>query len=136
MTPILRSILSAVLAVLFGIFGLVLVFSDLGPGEVWWERVLIAMLFFFFCGLAVGWFNPRFWIIAALSAWGGFLMGGSLVFFALSKYGKAAFDAQEPPYISVGLIMLFFPVIFSLIGGHVGKLIGPHMAKAKRPASN
>lgn len=128
--------LSVIFALLSGVFGLSMVFSDLGPGEAWWGRVLVATIFFFFCGLAVGWFNPRFWIIAALSAWGGIFMGGLLVFFALSKYGKAAFDAQEPPYISVGLIMLFLPVTFSVVGGYIGKLIGQRLAKAKSPASN
>ncbi len=39
---------SVILAVLFGVFGLVLVFSDLGPGEAWWGRVVVATLFFFF----------------------------------------------------------------------------------------
>lgn len=131
-----KSVLSVIFAMLIGVFGLSLVFSDLGPGEAWWGRVLVATLFFFFCGLGIGWFNPRFWMIAGLSAWGGILMGGLLVFFALSKYGTAAFDAHEPPYISVGLIMLFLPVTFSLVGGYVGKMIGQRMAKTKNLASN
>lgn len=127
---------SVIFALLFGVFGLSMVFSDLGPGEAWWERVLVATFFFFFCGLAVGWFNPRFWIIAGLSAWGGILMGGLLILASFSKYGTAAFGVQEPPYISAGLMVLFLPLTFSLVGGYVGKLIGQRMAKAKSPASN
>ena len=102
-----KNAFSVIFAMLFGVFGLSLVFSDLGSGEAWWARVLVATFFFFFCGLAVGWFNPRFWIIAGLSAWGGILMGGLFVLASLSKYGTAAFDAQEPPYISASLIVLF-----------------------------
>jgi len=58
-----------------------------------------------------------------LSAWGGILMGGFIVLMAISRYGSAAFSTQEPPYISVGLIMLFIPLGLTLIGGYIGKLL-------------
>ncbi len=114
---------SVALALLLGVFGLALVFSDLGSSEAWQERVFVATLFFFLCGLGIGFFNPELWIIAGLSAWGGILMGGFIVLMAIARYGSAAFDAQEPPYISAGLIMLFIPLGLTLIGGYIGRLL-------------
>ncbi len=114
---------SVALALLLGVFGLALVFSDLGSSEAWQERVFVATLFFFLCGLGIGFFNPELWIIAGLSAWGGIIMGGFIVLMAISRYGNAAFSAQEPPYISVGLIMLFIPLGLTLIGGYIGRLL-------------
>ena len=113
----------AILALTLGFFGLALVFSDSGASEEWLVRVLVAALFFFLSGLGIGFINPELWIIAGLSAWGGILMGGFIVLMALGRYGSAAFDAQEPPYISAGLTMLFVPLGLTLIGGYIGKLL-------------
>ncbi len=118
-----KNLAFAILALLFGVFGLALVFSDLGASEACLGRVSVAALFFFLCGLGIGFLNPELWIIAGLSAWGGILMGGFIVLMAISKYGSAAFDAQEPPYISAGLAMLFIPPGLTLIGGYIGKLL-------------
>jgi hypothetical protein len=113
----------AILALMLGFFGLALVFSDLGANERWLARVVVATLFFFLCGLGIGFLNPELWITAGLSAWGGILMGGFIVLMAIGRYGSAAFDAQEPPYISAGLTMLFIPLGLTLIGGYIGKLL-------------
>jgi len=113
----------AILSLLLGFFGLALVFSDLGPDEEWLGRAFVAVIFFFLCGLIIGFFDPERWIIAGLSAWGGILMGGFIVLVSIGRYGSAAFDAQEPPYILAGLTMLFIPLGLSLIGGYIGKLL-------------
>lgn len=113
----------AVLALLLGFFGLAFVFSDLSSGEAWLERVIVAALFFFLSGLGIGFFHPKWWIIAGLTAWGGIFLGGFIVLMAIGRYGSTAFDAQEPPYISAGLIILFVSLGLALIGGYIGKLL-------------
>jgi hypothetical protein len=118
-----KNLAVAILALALGFVGLAFVFSDLGASEAWLARVFVAALFFFLCGLGIGFINPELWIIAGLSAWGGILMGGFIVLMAIGRYGSAAFDAQEPPYISAGLTMLFIPLGLTLIGGYIGKLL-------------
>lgn len=113
----------SILALILGFLGLALVFSDLETSDGWLARVIVAALFFFLCGLGIGFINPELWIIAGLSAWGGILMGGFIVLVSIGRYGSAAFDAQEPPYISAGLIMLFIPLGLTLFGGYIGKLL-------------
>ena len=112
---------SVVLAFILGIFGLALLFSDLSQGESGSNRVILAILFFFLCGLGIGFFNPKMWIISGLTAWGGILLGGFITLVALAKYGSNAFGAREPPFISAGLIMIFLPAALALTGGYIGK---------------
>ncbi len=116
----LRTLIFVILALVLGVVGLSMVFSNLGPGESETSRVFVAVLFFFLCGLGIGYFNPRAWIISGLSAWGGLLFGLFLTVSAVSKYGSYAFAAQQPPYISVGLLTLLLPVSLALLGGYVG----------------
>lgn len=123
MTTLTNSLVFSILAFLLGVFGLVLVFSDLGSRESWTLRILVAALFFTLCGLGIGFCNPGGWIISGLTGWGGIFMGSLIVFAALRKYGRFAFNAQEPPYISAGLVMLFMPVGLALAGGYIGKLL-------------
>lgn len=120
----LKNLVFVIIALLLGFIGLNFVFSDLSSSESWISRVLIASLFFFLSGLGIGFFNSKAWLISGLTAWGGILMGIFIVFGAIRKYGSDAFGAQEPPYISAGLIMLLLPLGLALAGGYVGKSLG------------
>lgn len=116
----LKTLVFVILALVLGVVGLSMVFSNLGPGESETSRVFIAAIFFFLCGLGIGYFNSRAWIVSGLSAWGGILFGLLLIVSAMSKYGSKAFAAQQPPYISAGLLILLLPVSLALLGGYVG----------------
>src|SRR5437773_3977531 len=120
----LRNLIFALIAFLLGIPGLRLVFSDLGSDELWTSRVLIAVVFFFLSGAGIGYFDPKFWLISSLTAWGGILLGAFIVLSALRKHGSSAFDASEPPYISAGLILMIIPLMAALIGGYIGRVLG------------
>lgn len=85
------------LALLLGFGGLVLVFSDLGPGEGVFLRVTIAAAFFFLSGGAIGYAHFKGWLIAMLVAWGAVLMGGFIILMSIARYGREAFTAIEPP---------------------------------------
>lgn len=119
-----KNIIFVIVALLLGFIGFSFIFSDSDSGESWTSRILIITLFFFLSGLIIGFFNPKGWIISGLTALGGVIFGGILTVAALGKYGINAFGAQEPPYISAGLFMLFVPLVLSVIGGYVGKLLG------------
>lgn len=117
----LRTLAFAILALVLGIIGLTMVFSDVGAGESATIRIVVATLFFFFSGLAIGYFNPRGWIVSGLSAWGGVTFGTFLVYAAINRYGSNAFAAREPPYILAGLGILLLPLSLALLGGYVGR---------------
>ena len=132
----LKSVAFSFLALILGLVGLSFVISDPGPGESMAIRILTAALFFFLSGAAIAFFNPTLWVISGLTAWGGVLMGGLITLSAVRRYGGDAFNAQEPPYISSGLIMLLLPITFSLIGGYVGKLFSQRRIKTHKPSRN
>lgn len=110
-----------VLAVLLGSVELVFVFSDPGPGMGWPLQVMIAAGLFFFSGAAIGYIHPEGWPIALLSAWGAVLLGGFIILMAMARYGREAFTAVEPPYISSGLMILFGSLGLTLFGSWLGK---------------
>jgi peptidoglycan/LPS O-acetylase OafA/YrhL len=124
----LKNLAFAILALVLGIIGLSMVFSNLGPSESETGRVITAAIFFFLCGLGIGYFNPRAWIISGLSAWGSISFGLLMVLSAIGKYGNNAFAAQKPPYISVGLVILLLPVSLSLLGGYIGQRLKNNQA--------
>lgn len=111
------------LAFLLGFGGLVFVFSDLGPGEGWPFRVAITAAYFFISGAFIGYAQPKTWAIALLVAWGGVLMGGFITLVAIVHYGREAFAATQPPFITSGLIILFGSVGATLLGAFFGKLL-------------
>lgn len=128
----LKSLGFSFLALILGVIGLSLVFSDLSHEESMATRIVIATLFFFFSGVVIGFFNPAWWMTSGITAWGGVLMGGVITLSAIRRYGMEAFGSQEPPHISSGLIMLFFPITFSLTGGYIGRLFGQMRMKTQR----
>lgn len=113
------SVFIVVVAILLGFVGLMFVFSD--PAEGWLLRGIVATVFFLLSSAAIGYAHPRRWPIATLTAWGGVLMGGFIIILALARFGREAFSAFEPPYITSGLIMLFGSLGLTLFGGFIGK---------------
>ena len=96
---------------MLGFSGLSLLFSDLGPGETYVSRALIAGLFFFLASLFIGYFNPSRWWLSGLVAWGGVFLGiGAL----LGSPGKGAKEFL----LSLGVLVL--PLGISLFGGKRG----------------
>ena len=114
----------SILALVLGIGGWYFVFSDLSLDESLTMRIVTATIFFFLSGFAIGYFNPKAWMLSGLTAWSGVIMGGIITLGAIGKYGGNAFGAQEPPYISAGLTMLFIPLGLALTGGYAGKIFG------------
>jgi len=122
------NVISVVLALLLGVFGLNLVFSDkIFPDESTFDsmsgRVFLGVAFFFIIGLIIGFINPKGWWISGFAAWGGIFMGGLLTIVAIRKYGLGAFTAEEPPYIHSGLALLILPIGLALSGGYLGKYL-------------
>jgi hypothetical protein len=113
-----------------GFIGLSMILSDLSQGESWWIRIVTATLFFFLTGAAIGFFNSTFWMISALTAWGGVLIGGWITFAALVRHGTEVFNA-DPPYLVGGLLILFVPIALSLTGGYVGNRISQARSRLK-----
>lgn len=109
------------IAVLLGFGGLLLVFSDLGPGEGAFLRVTITAAYFFLSGGIIGFAHFKGWLIAMLVAWGSVLMGGFIIFMAIARYGRESFAATDPPYISSGLIILVGSLALTLLGGVFGR---------------
>lgn len=122
-----KSAFVVVLALLLGFVGLVFVFSD--PAEGWLLRVIIATAFFFLSSAAIGYAHPSGWPIAVLTAWGGVLMGGFIILMSVARYGREAFDAVEPPYVTSGLLMLFGSLGLTFFGGFFGKSIRKHSGR-------
>jgi hypothetical protein len=121
MTLSIKNSAFAFLALLLGSFGFYLAFYDLGSGESWLERAVLAALFFFLSGFGLGFFNPGGWTIAGLTTWGCVLMGGLILFAAISP--RETIGVIPPPDISAGLILLFIPATLALVGGYTGKMI-------------
>jgi hypothetical protein len=71
--------------------------------------------------MAFGFLLPGRWAISGVTAWAGIFMGGWLTLAAVRRVGVEALIANEPPYISMGLIMLLAPLAVSLAGGYIGK---------------
>ena len=117
------NVISVILALIVGIFGLSLVFVDLGPDGLTFGRVILGVGFFLLVGLIIGFINPKGWWISGFAAWGGILIGGFITINAIKKYGGDAWSANEPPYILSGLALLFFPLGLALVGGYLGKFL-------------
>ncbi len=108
-----RLVLAIVIAFVVGFFGLSLLFSDLGPGETFTSRVIIAIVAYFITGLAIGWLVPRAWLIAALAAWGSALLG---IFTLLTNTLGA-------------LVTLLASLAPALVGGALGAAIANEQSR-------
>ena len=100
---------SVLFALVVGLFGLSLFFSDFGPGETIAVRFLIAGLVFLFSGLVIGLINPRSWLLSGMVGWGGFL---------LSLLGM--FRLEDVPLALLTLVVSLGP---AFLGGYTGSLI-------------
>jgi hypothetical protein len=106
---LLRFIAAGLLAVLLGLFGMMLMFSDLGPNETMLLRYLTIFIVFVFGGLIVGSIaGKRFWYLAALCSSAGVLFG-----CVTARFG---FDRV--------LVFAMLPLFLSLIGGYSSVLLG------------
>ena len=72
---LLKAFISGLFALVIGLFGLSLLFSDLGPGETWANRVIMLVALYAVSGLIIGYINPKLWMITGLTAWGAALLG-------------------------------------------------------------
>lgn len=113
---VLKTVLAVLTALLAGLIGLSLFFSDLGPGETWTERLAIAGLLFFGVGLLLGLFHQRAWALSGLTAWGALFLGLVGLLTAPSK-GLATTEWLE----TLGLLLL--PLGLALAGGYLGALV-------------
>ena len=72
---LLNAFISGLFALVIELFGLSLLFSDLGPGETWANRVIMLVALYAVSGLIIGYINPKLWMIAGLTARGTVLLG-------------------------------------------------------------
>lgn len=86
-TNVVKGIIFAVIAIILGLIGFSLFFSDLGSQESEVNRIVIIVLFFFVSGLVIGYFNPRIWMLAGLTAWLCVLFGGGVLLRGATKQG-------------------------------------------------
>jgi len=109
LVDIIRMIVFVLIALILGLFGASLLFSDLGPGETMTRRLIMAVVFFFLSGLVVSYFTPKFWLLGGLVSWGGALLGfGGLL--------------RGPTTETV--IYLLPSIAPAFIGGYLGGVVG------------
>lgn len=104
---------SLLLAAGFGVVGLALVFTDLGPTSTPTARVLSSAGLFLVAGVSIGLLNPRgrSWSLAVLSAWGPAVLGAVGMWIWLRSPGG------EP---GLALAFLLGPAGLALAGGWGG----------------
>jgi len=107
---IVKAILFSLLGLALGLFGLVFLFSDLGPGETLAHRYTVTVLFNLVCGLVIGLFNARVWAISGVVAWAGIL---------IALRGLAAGPALWPEMLTVAAVS----PLPAFTGGYLGALI-------------
>lgn len=124
----------AALALALGFVGLSLLFSDLGPDESAIARFATTTLFYLLAGLIIGLLYPPAWWLAALVAWGGWLLaiGGLLAMVPAMLSGE-----ESPPLNAVlGIVVLLvLPVGLALVGGYLGRSVRRRRAGAAEPAA-
>ena len=100
-----------VFSIVFGLFGLSLLFSDLAPGESLLSRLVMAALFFLVTGIIIGYLNRTTWLISGLIGWGGVLL-------ALQSLLNSA------PNVLQTIILMFTSVVPAFLGGYLGSILG------------
>ncbi|MBI2868480.1 MAG: hypothetical protein HYX96_01480 [Chloroflexi bacterium] len=106
-------------ALVVGLFGLSLLFADLGPGESFTGRIVMLVITLLLSGLVIGFFNPGAWFLAGLTAWGSVLIGAA---------GIVAGDNRVE---SFGMLLL--PLGLALVSGYAGALLSKSQAFRKLP---
>lgn len=107
---IVKAILFSLLALALGLFGLIFLFSDLGPGETLAHRYTVTVLFNLICGLVIGLFNARLWAIAGIVAWAGIVVALRGLFSGPAQWLEMLTVAAISPLPAFG-------------GGYLGGLI-------------
>ncbi len=107
----------SIAALVVGLFGLSLFFSDLGPGETMFSRFATAVIIYFVAGLLIGFFNPKVWLLAGVVGWGGVILG-------LSGLARG-----ENPVLS--LLMVVLSLGPSLLGGFLSSYAAKRLSSRK-----
>jgi hypothetical protein len=118
--------LATLLALLVGLAGLGLVFTDIGPGGTGAGRVVTGAALFFLGGLGVGLLAPegRAWLLAGACAWGLLLLGGMGLWLTLTS------PASGDPALAA--LFVLGPLTASLAGG----LVGARLRRGRRPGTD
>jgi hypothetical protein len=103
-----------VYVILFGFFGLSLMYSDSGPGETEVMRVAQIVAFYFLFALPIGYFFHRHWWSAAGVAWAAVLLGLVAV---LGSLGRPVGE------LLMASLVFAFPLALALAGGRTGAWI-------------
>lgn len=110
----IRYALTLTLALAAGIAGLLLVYTDIGPGDVGPGRVVVGAIYFALCGVVIGVIGPAGkgrWI-AAIAAWAMIVLGAVGVRVSLTEPASA-----DMPF---ALMLLLGPLVCVLAGGRLG----------------
>ncbi len=105
-TDIIKGIIFAAIAIILGLIGFSLFFSDLGSQESEVSRIVTIVLFFFISGLVIGYFNPRIWILAGLTAWLCVLFPAFILLRGVTKHEDPGERQTFPIVIAEGKIEL------------------------------
>lgn len=95
------------------ILGLAAVFSDLGPSEPAWLRIVSIVGLFVFAGTVFGALLPRAWYLAVLTCI------GPMAFGALALSVRLRVDGP-PPYWTFILLTLSVPPMLALVSAYFG----------------
>ena len=114
MSTRLRFVIALLIAVLAGVGGLLLLYTDIGPGDVGPPRAAMGAIYFLGAGFAIGAVNPRGrgWWLAGIAAWTLVVIGAVGVRVSLTDPASAD--------MPLALLLLVGPVVCSLIGGRLG----------------
>ncbi len=106
----LKLVLVVFIAVIIGVFGLSLFFSDFGPSETVLSRGLTIFILFLISGVLIGYIVPEAWPMSGLIAWGAVLIG------AVGLLGGRNSPLEE-------VALLFLPLGFALGAGYAGAVL-------------
>lgn len=123
MKTILKKILSAIIVLFFGFWGIIFFFADYGPGETAVGRLAFAFMFFFVMGFFVHWLNyPK-------KRYAYFLPWALIIVFMLN-FPTAVTQGSRVFFEAIGMIGVPFLAVF-LSGKAVPLFVKPHPAKKK-----
>ncbi len=99
-------------AVLFGLFGFSLLFSDFGVTETAWSRIVLLVVYNLIVGWIIGFALPRHAWMSGLAGWSGFAFGIVALVVSLIRL-----DVRE-------ILLSLLPgatVVLTLLGGKIGQ---------------